>query len=108
MAGRAHLPLRERHAVSRLHLLLRQPGILHGSLHRVVHRCGKESCHCAEGKGHPAHLLQVIEGGRQRSVYVPAAWVGRVQEWIERDRDLRALLLEISSLYVARLRGRRE
>lgn len=106
MAGRAHLPPLERRTVSRLHLLLSQPGVLHGSLHQIARRCGKRGCSCAEGEGHPALLLRVRTQGRQRSVYVPGAWEGRVREWIDRDREIRRLLLEISAFYLARLRER--
>jgi hypothetical protein len=107
MAGRAHLPPIERRVVSRLHLLLSQRGLLHGSLHEIARRCGKPGCACAEGQAHPALLLRVLSEGRQRSVYVPAAWEGRVREWIECDRQVRRLLLQISDFYVVRLRERR-
>jgi len=108
MPPRSHLPPEERRALSRLRLLLNRPGLLHGSLHRVTRRCGKKSCHCAEGEAHPAYLLRVAERGTVRSVYVPTAWVARVQEWIDRDRQIRDLLLEISSHCLVRLRRRKE
>jgi hypothetical protein len=47
-------------------------------------------------------------GGKQISVHVPAAWESRVREWIERDREIRSLLLEISTAYLQRLRARKE
>lgn len=106
MVPRAHLPPAERRALSRLHALLHQPGILHGSLHEVRRRCGRAGCRCARGALHPACLLRVVEGGCQRTVYVPKDWAPRVQRWIDRDREIRSLLLEISSGYLARIRKR--
>jgi hypothetical protein len=37
--------------------------------------------------------------GRQNNFGVPASWEGRLREWIERDREVRKLLLEISKIY---------
>jgi hypothetical protein len=48
-----------------------------------------------------------MEEGRQVSVHVPASWEARVREWVERDRSIRALLLELSGLYLKRLRERK-
>jgi hypothetical protein len=106
VAGRAHLPPEERRAVSRLHALLNLPGLVHGSLQVSRRRCGKRSCHCASGELHEGFSLRVMVDGRQRAVHVPADWVERMREWIERDREVRALLGELSALSVERLRDR--
>lgn len=106
MAGRVHLPADERRAVARLHALLKEPGVLHGSLQVSRRRCGRVGCHCAAGELHASLSLRVVEAGRQRSVHVPAAWEERVRAWLGRDREIRELLLELSASYVARLRRR--
>jgi len=49
-----------------------------------------------------------MDGGKQISVHVPATWESRVREWIERDQEIRSLLLEISTVYLRRLRTRKE
>ena len=108
MAGRVHLPPEERRAVSRLHALLNLPGLVHGSLQVSRRRCGKDSCRCATGEPHESFSLRVMVEGRQRAVHVPADWVERIREWIERDREFRALLGEVSALYVERLRSRED
>jgi hypothetical protein len=50
----------------------------------------------------------VVEKGRQVSIHVPSEWEPTVRAWVERDREARSLLLEISRLYVQRLRARKE
>ena len=107
-SNRSHLPVAERGAVSRVHFLLAKPGLLHGSLQVIASRCGKKGCHCADGKGHPSLRLYVMQKDRQISLHVPASWGGRVREWIKRDREVRELLVDISTHYVARLRKRKE
>ena len=49
-----------------------------------------------------------MQKDRQISLHVPASWEGRVREWIKRDREVRELLVDISTHYVARLRKRKE
>src|SRR5205807_1439028 len=62
--------------------------LLPGSLSRSRRRCGKSTCHCATGPGHPSWYLAFMVGGKQRVVHIPAAglvWallVGQVlREW---------------------------
>lgn len=107
MPARNHLSAAERRAVSRLHSLLGTPGLLHGSLQTNRRRCGKASCRCASGDLHESLVLRVVQEGRQRSLHVPAEWERRIREWLERDREVRRLLAEISEGYVARLKDRR-
>ena len=49
-----------------------------------------------------------MENGKQVSIHVPAAWEERVRKWLDRDREVRELLLELSAFYAARLRERKE
>lgn len=106
--GRSHLSPEERRAVARLHFLLSQPGLLHGSLRSRGTRCGKESCKCARGKLHSSLVLTVSEGGKQTSLHVPASWEDRVREWLSRDQEVRQLLLELATVSTGRLRNRKE
>ena len=108
MPPRAHLPVDERQALSRLRQLLSKPGLLHGSLRVNRRACGKKNCRCAQGELHSSLTLWVVDQGRQIPLHVPAAWQERVQEWVERDREIRSLLLKLSALYTARLRERKE
>lgn len=106
MPARSHLPAAERRAVARLHLLLTSPGLLHGSLQVNRRRCGKASCRCMSGHLHQSLVLRVVQEGCQRSLHVPAEWEVRIREWLQRDREVRRLLAEISDGYVARLKDR--
>lgn len=106
MPARSHLPAAERRTVARLHLLLASPGLLHGSLQVNRRRCGKASCRCASGDLHQSLVLRVVQEGQQRSLHVPAEWEARIREWLDRDREVRRLLAEISDGYVARLKDR--
>lgn len=108
MPVRSHLPPAERQAVSRLRSLLNEPGFAHGSLRVNRRRCGKPTCRCASGEPHASLSLVVVENGRQIAVHIPTEWESRVRSWVERDREVRSLLLEISRMYVQRLRERKE
>ena len=108
MRHRSHLPPAERQAVARLHSLLQHPGLLHGSLQVKLRRCGKPSCHCSRGERHPSLRLYIVQKGRQISLHVPAVWQTRVRAWIDRDREIRKLLLHISTRYAEKLRQRKE
>jgi uncharacterized protein DUF6788 len=50
--------------------------ILRGSVVVRSLRCGKPSCHCAEGEGHRATYLTVtLQGGRTEQISLPEALV---------------------------------
>lgn len=57
--------------------------VLRGSLlHREI-RCGKATCHCATGSGHPLTCVTVtFANGRTQQVTVPREWRTTVQRWI--------------------------
>jgi hypothetical protein len=106
--GRAHLSPEERRTVARLHYLLSQPGLLHGSLRTRTTRCGKEGCVCTRGKPHSSFVLTVSDKGKQVSLHVPASWEERVRGWLSRDQEIRQLLLDLATVSTERLRNRKE
>jgi hypothetical protein len=56
---------------------------LRGTLLDRVIRCGKATCHCATGPGHPITCVTVsLANGRTQQVTVPRAWRATVQRWI--------------------------
>ncbi len=78
--------------------------ILRGSFFERLVRCGKPSCHCASGAGHPrAYLGVTFAGGRTEQITVPPHliplvrhWVANYQRWwhgIERVSAINRLLL---------------
>ena len=50
MASVPSLPAADRALYSRLHQMLRQPGLIVGSLVTMRRNCGKENCRCQKGK----------------------------------------------------------
>ena len=42
------------------------------SLSLSYRRCGKPTCHCAEGQGHPQWQLTYMERGKKRVQTIPA------------------------------------
>lgn len=98
-----HLPAEERAQRSRLRRLLHEGGFLRGSLYEVKRRCGKPSCHCATGDAHCSLYLSQSHQGRQRNLYIPAAYEPRVREWVARYKEARHLLDEIAETYRERV-----
>ena len=57
--------------------------VLRGTLLDRVIRCGKPTCHCATGSGHPITCVTVsVAHGRTQQVTVPRAWRATVRRWI--------------------------
>ncbi|MDQ1247404.1 MAG: hypothetical protein QG597_1774 [Actinomycetota bacterium] len=103
-----HMPAEERSKRSRLRQLLHEGGFLRGSLFEAKRRCGKASCHCADGEPHRVLYLGQSYQGRQRNLYIPAAYQARVREWVARYREARQLLDEIAETYRERVRTRQD
>jgi hypothetical protein len=60
--------------------------MLPGALSRVHVRCGKPTCHCTTGPGHPAWHLAVRVEGRARVIHIPAAWVEDIRARVDAGR----------------------
>ena len=60
--------------------------MLPGALTLTHVRCGKPTCHCATGPGHPAWHLTVRIGGRARVIHIPAAWADTIRRRVEAGR----------------------
>jgi hypothetical protein len=64
------------------------PGdLLPGSLTMSRTRCGKPSCHCAQGEGHEAWIFTFMSEGKQRVERIPRDWVEEVRRRVEAGRD---------------------
>src|SRR5437660_10912186 len=55
------------------------PDALPGSLSLTHHRCGKPTCRCADGEGHPAGSLTFMVDGKKRAEHIPGEWVPQVR-----------------------------
>ncbi len=69
--------------------------LLPGSLVRSETRCGKPTCHCADGPGHPAWSLTFMVKGRKRVERIPAAWADEVQRQVEAGRAFQDAVREV-------------
>lgn len=83
----------------RRHVLLERLVIpadaLPGSLTLIQRRCGKPTCHCAEGDGHPVWQLTFMEERRKRTEWIPAEWAEQIQKRVDTGRNFKEALTEI-------------
>jgi hypothetical protein len=69
--------------------------LLPGSLVRSETRCGKRTCRCAEGPGHPAWSLTFMLKGRKRVERIPAEWAEHVQRQVTAGRAFQDAMREV-------------
>ena len=68
---------------------------LPGSLAETHRRCGKASCHCAQGLGHPVWSLTFMVKGKKCVERIPDAWVAEVRRRVEAGRVFKAAGAEV-------------
>jgi len=89
---------------SRIHDLARQLGeaaiSIGGSLGTTHRRCGRAGCRCATDDlyKHPSRLLNSKVTGKTKSIYIPVAIAGEVEQWVQRRQKMKELLKQIDSL----------
>ena len=71
------------------------PDALMGSLSLSHGRCGKPSCHCAEGEGHARWQFTFMVEGKKRVEAVPAEWVEEVRRRVEEGRAFKEAITEV-------------
>jgi uncharacterized protein DUF6788 len=69
--------------------------LLPGSLSQSRRRCGKPTCHCATGPGHPSWYLAFMVGGRQRVEHIPAAWATDVRRRVAAGGEFKQAVAEV-------------
>lgn len=83
------------------------PHLVRGSVIVHRHRCGKPSCHCADGEQlHESIVLSYSEAGRTRFLMLPADQVAAVRAATERYRVRKARLQEQADQGLAELVAR--
>ena len=109
MLPRTALSSKDRERYSRLHQLLKEPGLIRGNLVEMHRRCGKPTCRCqsAPSARHSSLYLGLSLNGKRRMVYIPAEWENPVREWAARYAKVRDLLEQISLAFLSRLEKRR-
>lgn len=91
--------------VNSIQAILREQGPLRcGSLVTVVRKCGKPTCHCASGQGHPTAYLSTKQDGKTRMVYIPADCVEEVTQHAQGYRRLRKHRARLAKLAQESLR----
>jgi hypothetical protein len=69
--------------------------LLPGSLSLSHLRCGKPTCHCADGPGHPAWSLTFMVRGKKRVQHIPKDWVEEVRRRVEAGREFQDAVREV-------------
>lgn len=68
---------------------------LPGSLALSHRRCGKSSCHCADGDGHPLWTLTFMAGGKKRVHAIPMDWLDAIRPRVEAGRHFKQAAAEL-------------
>jgi hypothetical protein len=85
----------------RKHALLRRfrdqipSDALPGSLSLTHRRCGKPSCHCANGEGHPIWSLTFMVEGKKQVEPIPDEWVEQIRPLVEQGREFKEAVAEV-------------
>lgn len=69
--------------------------LLPGSLVQTHTRCGKPTCHCADGEGHPAWSLTFMVDGQKHVEHIPREWVDEVQRQVTAGRAFQDAVREV-------------
>ena len=79
--------------------LVRKYGIpeslLPGSLSLTHRRCGKPTCHCAVGEGHPMWSLTFMAAGKKRVERIPDEWVPQLRALVQGGRLYKEAVSEV-------------
>jgi hypothetical protein len=69
--------------------------LLPGSLSQSHLRCGKPTCHCAGGPGHPVWSLTFMVQGKKHVQHIPKGWVEDVRRRVEAGREFQDAVREV-------------
>ncbi len=72
--------------------------LLAGSLTQTHRRCGKPTCHCAQGEGHPIWFLTFMRGRKRRVERIPQEWVEELRPLVEAGREFKDAVAEILAI----------
>jgi len=71
------------------------PDALPGSLALTHSRCGKPTCRCAQGEGHPSWSLTFMVNGKKRVERIPDEWVEQIRPLVEQGREFKDAIAEV-------------
>lgn len=69
-----------------------------GTLSHSRRRCGKPTCHCATGEGHPVWTLTFMVEGERNVHYVPAELVDEMRALVDLGRECKQEVGELLSI----------
>jgi hypothetical protein len=69
--------------------------LLPGSLTESATRCGKPTCHCARGEGHPSWTLTFMVQGKRHVERIPQDWVEEVRGQVAAGREFQEAVREV-------------
>jgi len=99
---------KERKARARLHFLLRDKGLLRGSLVTLKTKCGNPNCRCARGEKHLSTVVEQHNQGKTRMRTVRGKELKEVEQWIENYREAKQLLEELSEAHWRKLEAKKK
>ena len=87
--------------------------IVRGSLVTRYRRCGKPTCHCADGPRHPVWSLTFMVRGKKHVQHIPKDLVDDVRRRVEAGRQFQDAVREVLAanaqlLVLARQQGRKQ
>lgn len=106
MKHRTNQSATERRLRSRLHFLLSEGGIMHGSAIVMRRVCGKANCKCTKGDKHESLYVARQRNGKQYMKCVPKAQESQVRTWVQRYREVKQTIDELSALYWEEFEGK--
>jgi|SRR5271157_3518478 len=99
--GASRLRLHKYELVRRFHL---PENMLGGNLALTHRRCGKPTCHCAKGHGHPMWTLSYSFEGEKRVEVLPKMLAAELAPLVEQGRQLREAVMEVLAINLQLLR----
>jgi hypothetical protein len=72
--------------------------MLGGHLALTHRRCGKPSCHCAGGQGHPVWSLSYSFEGKKRVQSLPKSLAHELAPLVKQGRQLREAVMEVLAI----------
>jgi hypothetical protein len=94
-AQATRLRRRARRLLARFHL---PTDALPGSLVVSHRRCGKPSCHCAKGDGHPFATLTFMVAGKKRVEAMPADWLTILRPRVVAGQNFKKIAAELLAI----------
>jgi len=95
--GPAAAALKRRKRALLAHLRI-PPDALPGSLSLTHRRCGKSSCHCAKGAGHPFYSLTFMVEGKKHVESMPMEWIDAVSPAVASGRGFKHAVAELFAI----------